>query len=73
MDGCGHLPGGLCTRITIRSVKCMVIGWNKNGWVDPNLDTDGKEADRDTIRTPSPSPVNKVVPVDRVREHQSAL
>ena len=51
----------------------MVIEWNKIEWVDPSLDTDGKEADRDTIRTPSPSPEDKVVPVDRVREYQSAL
>ena len=51
----------------------MVIEWNKNGWVDPSFDTDEKEADRDTIRAPLSNPVNKVVPVDRVREHQSAL
>ena len=51
----------------------MVIEWNKNGWVDPSFDTDGKEADRDTIRTTSPSPEDKVFLVDSVREHQSAL
>ena len=47
----------------------MVIGWNKNGWVDPNLDTDEKEADQDKIRTPLSNPVNRVLPEDSVREH----
>ena len=51
----------------------MVIEWNKNGWVDPSFDTNGKEAVQDTIRTSSPSPEDYVFLVDSVREHQSAL
>jgi hypothetical protein len=54
-------------------VKCKVIEWNKSGSVDPSLDTDGQEADRDTIRTPLPGPVDKVFPEDSVCVNESAL
>ena len=54
-------------------MKSEVIEWNKNGFVDPNLDTDGREADRDTIRTPLPGPVDRVFPEDSVLVYESAL
>ena len=54
-------------------MKCKVIEWNKNGWVDPSLDTDCQEADRNTIRTPLPSPVDRDFPEDNVCEYESAL
>ena len=54
-------------------MKCKVIEWNKNEWVDPSLGTDGQEADRDTIRTPLPDPVDGSFPEDSVRVVESAL
>ena len=54
-------------------MKGKVIEWNKTGWVDPNLDTVWQEADRDTIRTPLPSPVDRDVPEDSAREYETAL
>jgi hypothetical protein len=41
--------------------------------VDPNLDTDLQEADRDTIRAPLSSPVDRVFPEGSVRVNESAL
>ena len=54
-------------------MKCRVIEWNKNRWVDPSLDTDGQDADRDTIRVPLPDLVDRVFPEDSVRVYESAL
>ena len=54
-------------------MKGKVIEWNKTGWVDPNLDTDGQEADRDTIRAPLPGPMDRVFPEDSVLVYESAL
>ena len=54
-------------------MKYKVIEWNKNGWVDPSLDTDGQDADRDTIRTPLPGPLDRVFPEGSVRVNESAL
>ena len=54
-------------------MKCKVIEWNKTGWVDPNLETDSQEADRDTIRTPLPGPVDRVSPEDSVCVVESVL
>jgi hypothetical protein len=54
-------------------VKCKVIEWNKNGWVDSSLDTDRQDADRDTIRAPLPGPVDRVFPEDSVLVYESAL
>ena len=51
----------------------MVIEWNKNGWADPSFDTDEKEADQDTIRTPFPNPMGNFVLLGSVHEYQSAL
>ena len=54
-------------------MKRNVIEWDKNGWVDPSLDTDWQEADRDTVRTPLPSPVDRFFPEHSVRVYLSAL
>jgi hypothetical protein len=54
-------------------VKCKVIEWNKNGWVDPSVDTDGYGANLDTIRTPLHSPVDRDVPEDSALEYEFAL
>ena len=54
-------------------MKCMVIEWNKTGWMHPSFDTDGQEADRDTIRAPLLGPVDRVFPEDSVRVYESAL
>ena len=54
-------------------MKCKVIEWNKTGWVDPSLDTDRQEADRDTNRTQLSCPVDRVFPEDSVRGYESAL
>ena len=54
-------------------MKYKVIEWNKNGWVDPSLDTDGQDANRDTIRTPLPGPVDRVSPEDSVCVVESVL
>ena len=54
-------------------MKGKVIEWNKNGWVDPSLDTDMQDADRDTVRTPLPGPVDRDFPENSERVNESAL
>ena len=54
-------------------MKCNVIEWDKNGWVDPSWDTEWQEANRDTNGAPLPGPVDRVFPEDSVRVNESVL
>ena len=54
-------------------MNCKIIEWIENGRAVSSLDADGQEADRDTIRTPLPNPVDRVFLEDSVREYESAL
>ena len=54
-------------------MKCKFIEWNKNGWVDPSMDTDGQDADRGTIRTLFPGSVDRVFLEDSVHGYECTL